>query len=115
MPSNSVPIRSGYDRRPLRTGSQSTTYRFRSKRVALPWKMAPRLAMSHTREIQAALTVAVREALEELSLFDLSRDRPGRPPNGSVRTSRRYNNQGLQRLGATDITANESDYGAQRQ
>ena len=52
---------------------------FRAKCLALPSKMAPRLAMSETREIQAVLTAAVREALEELSRFDLPRDRPARP------------------------------------
>jgi len=69
---------------------------FRAKCLALPSKMAPRLAMSHTREIQAALTAAVREALEELSRFDLPRDRPGRPrgeppagSNGKFRGQRR--------------------------
>jgi hypothetical protein len=52
---------------------------FRARCLALPAKLAPRLAMSETREIQAALTAAVREALQELSRFDLPRDRPGRP------------------------------------
>ena len=66
---------------------------FRARCLALPSKMAPRLAMiSETREIQNALTAAVREALEELSRFDLPRDRPGRqrsePPAGSNGKSR---------------------------
>jgi hypothetical protein len=68
---------------------------FRAKCLALPSKLAPRLAMSETREIQAALTAAVREALEELSRFDLPRDRPGRPrgeppagSNGKFRRAR---------------------------
>jgi phage terminase Nu1 subunit (DNA packaging protein) len=52
---------------------------FRAKCLALPSKLAPRLAMSESRQIQAELTAAVREALEELSRFDLPRDRPGRP------------------------------------
>jgi hypothetical protein len=53
---------------------------FRARCLALPTKLAPQLAvMNERREIQAALTAAVREALEELSRFDLPHDRPGRP------------------------------------
>jgi phage terminase Nu1 subunit (DNA packaging protein) len=51
---------------------------FRARCLAMPSKLAPRLAMSETRQIQAVLTAAVREALTELSRFDLPRDRPGR-------------------------------------
>lgn len=65
---------------------------FRARCLALPTKLAPRLAMSETREIRAVLTAAVREALQELSRFDLPRDRPGRPrgepPAGSNGKSR---------------------------
>ena len=72
---------------------------FRAKCLALPSKMAPRLVMSETRIIQAALTAAVREALEELSRFDLPRDRPGRePPAGSNGKSR-----GQRRARATPV------------
>jgi phage terminase Nu1 subunit (DNA packaging protein) len=47
---------------------------FRAKCLALPSKLAARLAVIHeTRKIQAALTAAVREALQELSQFDLAR------------------------------------------
>lgn len=65
---------------------------FRAKCLALPSKMAPRLAMTSTREIQAELTAGVREALQELSQFDLPRDRPGsrgEPPAGANGKSRR--------------------------
>ena len=56
---------------------------FRAKCLSLPSRLAPMLAMSERGEIHKALTAAVREALEELSRFDLPRDRPGREPAGS--------------------------------
>lgn len=69
---------------------------FRARCLALPSKLAPRLTVMNARtEIQAALTAAVREALEELARFDLPRDRPGRRgeppagPNGKSRGQRR--------------------------
>ncbi|MGH8564645.1 MAG: hypothetical protein ACREXW_11395 [Gammaproteobacteria bacterium] len=47
---------------------------FQAKCLALPSKLAPRLAtMNDSRAVQAALTSAVREALEELSHYRLPR------------------------------------------
>jgi len=66
---------------------------FRARCLAIPSKLAPRLAVANDRgAVQATLTAAVREALEELSRFDLPRDRParprGEPPAGSNGKSR---------------------------
>ena len=66
---------------------------FRTRSLAIPSKLAPRLAVIHERqEIQAILTAEVRAALTELSQFDLPRDRParprGKPPPGSNGKSR---------------------------
>ena len=58
---------------------------FRAKCLALPSKLAPRLAVIHERrKIQDALTAEIREALQELSRFDLAgkpaaRGAQGRP------------------------------------
>jgi hypothetical protein len=50
---------------------------FRARCLAMPSKLAPRLAVMHERKtIQAALNVEVRAALQELSRFELS----GKPP-----------------------------------
>ena len=61
------------------TAWQQLVAAFRARCLSLPSKLAPRLAMSEATEIHKVITAAVREALEELSRFDLSRDRPGRP------------------------------------
>lgn len=56
---------------------------FRAKCLALPSKLAPRLAVIHERrESQDALTAGLLEALEELSRFDLARIPPPRSPQG---------------------------------
>jgi len=66
---------------------------FRARCLALPSKLAPRLTVIHDRrKIQDALTAEIREALQELSRFDLAGrapargapSRPGRkPPAGA--------------------------------
>lgn len=66
---------------------------FRARCLALPSKLAPRLAVIHERKkIQDALTAEIREALQELARFDLvgsaptrgAKGRPGgRPPAGA--------------------------------
>lgn len=66
---------------------------FRARCLALPSKLAPRLAVIHERrKIQDALTSEIREALQELARFDLAgrgpargaQGRPGRePPAGA--------------------------------
>ena len=66
---------------------------FRARCLAIPSKLAPQLAATNDRgAVQAVLTAAVREALQELSRFDLPRDRParprGEPPAGSNGKSR---------------------------
>jgi hypothetical protein len=72
------------------TAWQQLVAAFRARCLALPSKMAPRLVMmSETREIQNALTAAVREALEELSRYELPRDRPGREPATGANGKRR--------------------------
>ena len=73
-------------------GWQQLVAAFRARCLAMPSRLAPQLAMRETREIQAVLTAAVREALTELSRFDLPRHRPARPrgePPGSNGKSRR--------------------------
>jgi phage terminase Nu1 subunit (DNA packaging protein) len=58
---------------------------FRARLLSLPMRLAPRLvAMNESRTIQTALTASVREALQELSRFDLAsctaaNDTPSRP------------------------------------
>ena len=53
---------------------------FRARCLAIPSKLTPQLAAMNDRgAVQAVLTAAVREALQELSRFDLPRDRPARP------------------------------------
>ena len=75
------------------TAWQQLVAAFRARCLSLPSKMAPQLAMTETTVIHKALTTGIREALEELSRFDLPRDRPGRgrgePPAGSNGKSRR--------------------------
>jgi hypothetical protein len=65
---------------------------FRARCLAIPSRLAPRLAMTETTVIRAALTAEIREALIELSRYELPRDRPGRtrgePPAGSNGKSR---------------------------
>ena len=62
---------------------------FRARCLALPSKLAPRLAtMNERREIQAVLTAEIREALHELSRFDLPDSPRGDPPAGSNGKSR---------------------------
>jgi hypothetical protein len=66
---------------------------FRARTLAIPSKLAGRLAMRESPQIQDELTAAVREALTELSHFDLPSDRPGRGEpagaNGKSRGQRR--------------------------
>ena len=70
---------------------------FRARCLVIPSKLAPQLAATNDRgAVQAVLTAAVREALRELSQFDLPRDCPARPrreppagSNGKGRGQRR--------------------------
>lgn len=56
---------------------------FRARCLALPSKLAPRLAVIHERrKVQDALTTEIREALQELSRFDLPRRTPARSAQG---------------------------------
>ena len=56
---------------------------FRARCLALPSKLAPRLAVIHERRrIQDALTAEIREALTELSRFDLAGRSPARGAQG---------------------------------
>jgi phage terminase Nu1 subunit (DNA packaging protein) len=56
---------------------------FRARCLALPSKLAPRLAVIHERnKIQNALTAEIREALQELSRFDLAGRSPARGAQG---------------------------------
>jgi len=62
---------------------------FSARCLALPSKLAPRLAVIHERrKIQDALTAEIREALQELSGFDLPDSPRGEPPAGSNGKSR---------------------------
>ena len=67
---------------------------FRARCLAIPSKLAPQLAVTNERgAVQAVLTAAVREALQELARFDLPRDRPAargasRPPAATVSPDR---------------------------
>lgn len=63
---------------------QQVVAAFRAKCLALPSKLAPRLAVIHERrKVQDALTVEIREALEELSRLELAGEARGqeRPPS----------------------------------
>jgi hypothetical protein len=61
-------------------GWQMLIMAFRSRVLAIPSKLAPRLVtMNERAAIQAALAGEIREALTELSEFSLPGDRPARP------------------------------------
>ena len=62
---------------------------FRARCLQIPGKLSARLALIQDRgEVQAILTAAVREALEECSRFDLPDSPRGEPPAGSNGKSR---------------------------
>jgi phage terminase Nu1 subunit (DNA packaging protein) len=61
------------------TAWQQLVGAFRAKCLALSWKLAPQLAMmNEVREIQDHIDHGHREALEDLSRFELARGRPAR-------------------------------------
>jgi hypothetical protein len=62
---------------------------FPARCLALPSKLAPRLAVIHERrKVQEALTAQIREALQELSQFDLADSPRRKSPAGSNGKSR---------------------------
>lgn len=69
------------------TAWESLVAAFRAKCLALPSKLAPQLAGVHgIRDIEASIAGGVREALEELSRFELGHGAPaGDPESGEGR------------------------------